>query len=490
MGIRTHLFDTCGYFAGTIDSVIRNIVGSMYGSAVLKPPPKVFYGWWIVIIGLLVDAFKHGTFNRGFTLYVLPIRSEIGIGVAAIALADMLGRLVGGIMGPIVGYFTDRLGPGPMLAIGGIMSGLGFILLSRTNSLLYFTLIFVGILSVGFRSGYNNATIPAVNQWFRRKRSLAMSIVSAGSGLGGVAISPIVGLLVFSAGWRVAALVSGIAIIAVVVPLSFLIRRSPEGMGLLPDGERPQMSPDSLGDADDRGNVITAETRGAARVNPTPRSYLSDQDYTVKEAMRTPSYWLLVTSTGLRNTVHSGISFLMAPVMVWFLLGRGLSEGDGLAIAAVFIGILSFGTLVFNPVVGLLGDRISKAKLSAACMVCGALSMVVLFNQSGLIWQLLIFVVLLAIAESANPLNWAIMGEFFGRRSYATLRGWQHLPDQLMSMSTPVWMGLIFDNTQSYFWSLVPLAVIYGFAAVFFWNLPIPKRPRRLRVREQGGLAD
>ena len=63
------------------------------GSGVLKLSSNVFYGWWIVVVGLFVDAFKHGTFNRGFTLYVLPIRAELGIGVAAIALADMLGRL-------------------------------------------------------------------------------------------------------------------------------------------------------------------------------------------------------------------------------------------------------------------------------------------------------------------------------------------------------------------------------------------------------------
>jgi len=119
--------------------------------------------------------------------------------VAAIALADMLGRLEGGVMGTIAGYFTDRLGPGPMVAFGGIVSGLEFILLSSDN-LLIFMLIFVGLMSVGFRLGYNNATIPAVNQWFRRKRSLAMSIVSASSGLGGFALAPIVGLLVFTFG--------------------------------------------------------------------------------------------------------------------------------------------------------------------------------------------------------------------------------------------------------------------------------------------------
>jgi len=80
--------------------------------------------------------------------------------VAAIALSGMLGRLEGGVMGTIAGYFTDRLGPGPMVAFGGIVSGLGFILLSSANNLL----IFVGLMSVGFRLGYNNATIPAVNQ--------------------------------------------------------------------------------------------------------------------------------------------------------------------------------------------------------------------------------------------------------------------------------------------------------------------------------------
>ena len=109
--------------------------------------------------------------------------------------------------------------------------------------------------------------------------------------------------------------------------------------------------------------------------------------------------------------------------------------------------------------------------------------MLVLMNQTGNISQLLLFVLLLAFAESANPLNWAIMGDFFGRRSFATLRGWQHLPDQLMSMSTPVWMGFVFDRTDSYFWSLLPLAGIYGLSAIFFWVLPAPKLPARLRAR-------
>jgi MFS family permease len=108
-------------------------------------------------------------------------------------------------------------------------------------------------------------------------------------------------------------------------------------------------------------------------------------------------------------------------------------------------------------------------------------------NQSGHIWQLAIFVVLLAFSESANPLAWAIMGDYFGRRSYATLRGWQHLPDQMMSMSTPVWMGWIFDHNESgYYWALIPLAVIYGLAAACYLIIPRPRPPARLRRRRSG----
>ena len=275
------------------------------------------------------------------------------------------------------GYFTDSLGLGPMVVFGSIVSGLGFILPSLANNLLFFMLVFVSLMSVGFRSGYNNATIPAVNQWFRRKRSLAMSIVSAGSGLGGVALAPIVGLLAFTFGSRDAALFSGIAIIAVVVQLSFLMRRSPEGMGLLPEGERPQYLLDSPRDITQAGGVITTQPVEAVSANAPPR-YPAEQGYTAKEAMSTSSFWFLAVSSALRNTVHSGISFLMSPVMVWFLQGEGLSEEDRLPIAAAFIGILPLSALVFYPIVGLPSDRISKTKSSAVCMVSGALSTVAL----------------------------------------------------------------------------------------------------------------
>ena len=438
---------------------------------------KVFYGWWIVVISLLADACKHGTFNRGFTFYILPIRNELGLGVATISLAEMLGRLEGGILGPVMGYLTDRLGPGAMLAFGGIMSGLGFILLASTHHFLAFMLIFVGMLSVGFRSGYNNATLPAINQWFYRRRSLAMSIAAAGNGLGGAAIAPLVGLMVFALGWRTAAFLSGVGILVIVVPLSLLLRRSPESMGLLPDGDWAPVRSRSSGARVE----ASSHAQEASHSAPAYRRQAA-LDFTASEAMRTPSYWLLVLATGLRNVVHAGIAFLMAPIVVWFLQGNGRSAEDSLPMAAFFVGFMSFGMFILTPVLGWMGDRLSKPRLSALCMAVGAVSIVILLNQSGHIWQLTLGVVLLAVAESTHHLDWAIMGDYFGRQAFATLRGWQHLPDQLMSMTTPVWMGWIFDRTGSYYWSLLPLALVYGLATGVYWFLPRPLTPVRLRT--------
>ena len=152
------------------------------------------------------------------------------------------------------------------------------------------------------------------------------------------------------------------------------MRRFPVGMGLLPDGERPQTPLDPPRDITQGGRVITTQPVETVSANPVPRRYPAEQDYTLKEAMTTSSFRLLAVSSGFLNTVHPGISFLMAPVMVWFLQCGGLSEEDGLTIAAAFIGILSLSALVFYPIVGLLSDRISKTKSSAVCMVSGALS--------------------------------------------------------------------------------------------------------------------
>lgn len=440
-------------------------------TGLLKRPARVFYGWWIVVIGVIVDAVTHGTFQRGFSVYFLHIQPELSISRAAYSMADLLGRLEAGILGPGIGYLIDRLGAGTLMFVGGLLLGVGFISLSFVHSYLYFMLVFVGLLSLGVRIGSNNACIPAINQWFRRKRTLAMSIVYSGQGMGGTVITPILGLMVVGLGWRTSAVICGIAVLCIVVPLSLLVRRSPESMGLMPDGDRivppqPLPGPGQRG-RDEMGLELSAPAKGS---DPGSQESVG-WDFTTIEALRTPSFWLFVLALGLRDSVHAGYQWHMVPLMVW--------SGVSLTTAAFFVGLMSLTSVLFAPCMGWAGDRWSKQRISAASMASAALAMLVLMASSGQLWQLTIFVILLALADTVMPINWSLLGEFFGRKNFATLAGWYRVPSTMMVMWAPVWVGWVFDRTDSYFWALVPLIVISVVSGFFYWIMPSPKIPAR-----------
>ena len=297
------------------------------------------------IIGCVQDAVKGGTFNTGFTLYFLPILTELHLSRAATSLPFSLAKLESAIEGPLVGYLIDRFDVRVMLVIGTTLAGLGFILLSFTQSYLVFVLVFMGPMSLGFQAGFNQATMATVNHWFRRKRGLAMSIVQTGQAIGGVLIFPLVALAVLKLGWRPAAFLSGLVVLTL-LPLVLFIRRSPESMGLLPDGERRPPDDPSSG----------AQT-------PVHR-HEDAEEFTAREALRTPTFWLLAAFHGLRNIPYSGVSVHLVPLLVW----KGLDEPT----AAFFVGLTALSTVVVRPLTGWLGDRQSKQKIGAMGVLLGA----------------------------------------------------------------------------------------------------------------------
>lgn len=411
----------------------------------------MFYGWWIVLIGCIQDAVKGGTFNTGFTLYFLPVLNELHLSRAATSLPFSLAKLESALEGPLVGYLIDRFDVRVMLVVGTTLAGLGFMLLSLTSSYLFFVLVFIGPLSFGFQAGFNQATMAVVNHWFRRKRGLAMSIVQTGQAIGGVLIFPLVALAVLKLGWRPAAFLSGLVVL-MLLPLVLLIRRSPESMGLLPDGERGP-SPGSL--------------RPAHRLRDA-------QEFTAGEALRTPAFWLLAAFHGLRNIPYSGVSVHLVPLLVW----KGADEPT----AAFFVVLTALSTVVVRPLTGWLGDRQSKQKIGAAGVFLGALGLVVLATSEGALWPLVFFAVLFSFGDGINSVTWALVGDFFGRTHFATIRGWISMVQSFASMPAAVFTGWIYDRTQSYTYALIAFIICYGAAGLILWLMPHPRKPTRREV--------
>jgi sugar phosphate permease len=409
----------------------------------------VYYGWRITAASFFINALADGTYFLGFTVLLLPISRDLEISRTAISIPFSLARIIGGALGPTVGPLIDRFGPSRTLTFAALLGGLGFVLLYWTHSYTWFLVVYLGLVSVGMQSGFGAATATAITQWFVRRRSLAMAVAQTGYSFGGAIIPPLFALGVYTVGWRTTVLIAGLGMWTVVLPLSTQLRRSPESMGLQPDG-RPAMT------------GATVSPRAAER---TP---LSMREVPLRQALHTPTYWLLAWCFGLRSMVWGAMGVHLVAIMVW----KGLSEPT----AGYLMG---FWALAWAPSVlllGWLGDRRSKQKIAAvgSFIAAGGVLLLALLDQVQ-VWQMLLVLLLLAPNEAGWGLGWTMLGDLFGRRHFATLRGGVIAVQALMGVGAPVYSGWIYDRTGGYDLVLLPALGVVIASGLAFWFLPRPR---------------
>jgi MFS family permease len=173
--------------------------------------------------------------------------------------------------------------------------------------------------------------------------------------------------------------------------------------------------------------------------------------------MKTWVFWILVISMTARVTCYSSATVHFIPLMVW----KGLSE----AAAASLLGAFALANLVAHFVLGWIADRVNKPKLLAVCQFIPALAVPPLMGDSGY-WELWFFTVVFTFLDASFPIVWATVGDFFGRRHFATIRGMMSFFYMWGSFAGPVMAGLIYDRTQSYslvLWILMALLTLATF---------------------------
>src|SRR5687768_4002735 len=178
-----------------------------------------------------------GLHSFGFTVFFLPLTQDLNLNRTSTSLAFSLARAEGAIEGPIVGHLLDRYGPKPIMLTAALLMGVGYLILSQVDSYASFLVVYLGIISLVHAGGFMHAPMILINTWFIRQRARAITLNSAAFGLGGVLIAPLLSLVVQAWGWRWGAAVAGITFLVIGIPICSTIRRSPESMGLLPDGD-------------------------------------------------------------------------------------------------------------------------------------------------------------------------------------------------------------------------------------------------------------
>lgn len=411
---------------------------------------RVFYGWWIVVLGSLIQAVGGGILYHSFTVFFLPLKRDLGVSMAAVSLLYGAARLEGGAEGPVVGHLIDRFGSRVVIIVGASLAGIGLILLSTVHSFLSFFLIYIFVVSLGFNAGFFHPVSTAVNNWFIHRRGMGFSIINAAGNIGGMVMAPLLSYLILNFGWRTGAVIAGLIILTVALPAALPIHRSPEVRGLYPDGRPPRR------DHADRSSPVS---QAAAEV-----------DFTVKEALKTLNYWLLAISITLRILVTVALTTHFVPILVW----KGMDE----ATSSYLVSLLACCTIFTSLAMGWMGDRWSKALLCGAGIVPTMVGMLGL-TLSQATTTLYVFPIGVAITMGTIPLNWAMIGDFFGRRSYATLRGIMGVGNGIATFLSPIYAGWVFDRTGSYVIVLLTFSIILLIAASLFVVLRPPSLPKK-----------
>ena len=383
-----------------------------------------------------------GLHSFGFTVFFLPLSQDLNLNRTSTSLAFSLARAEGAIEGPVVGHLLDRYGPKPIMLAAVLLMGVGYLLLSQVSSYAAFLVVYLGVISLAHAGGFMHAPMVLINTWFIRHRARAITLSSAAFGMGGVLIAPVLSVIVQTWGWRWGAAIAGVLFLLIGIPLSLTIRRSPESMGLLPDGDEPAHA-------------------GPGQDGSTP-TRRTEVDVTVAEALRSFAFWGSVLAAGVRNGSYHAISVHFVPLMVW----KGFSQAE----AALLLSVYAFLGMAATLLLGWFADQTNKPRLTAFILFVAAAAMFLPIVGNSL-WSLCLFTILFAAVESTFPLGWAVVGDLFGRKHYAKIRGYMTLFYTWGGVLGPVIAGAIFDRWGTYeplLWSLVGVFVLAG---VFFASL-------------------
>ena len=396
------------------------------------------YGWVIVAAGSLLGCVAIGALFS-LAVFLQPMSEATGWSRTGISTTMTIDFLVMGVAAFGWGALTDRFGPRIVVVSGTLLLGLGLVLASRAASLLQFQLIY-GIV-VGVAAGAVFAPmIATVTGWFDRRRSLAVSLVSAGMGVAPMTVAPFAQWLIQSYDWRTSFLIIGIVSWVLLVPAALLVRAAPTAEQGAPGG--PAEGGEGL---------------------------------TVGRALRTPQFIVLSLTFFFCCAAHSGPIFHV----VSYALACGLPAMTAVTIySAEGIAGLA-GRLLF----GVLGDRYGARRIVVLGLMVQAIGAgAYYFARSA--GEFYAVAILFGMAYGGvMPLYAVIAREYFPMRIMGTVFGGAAMISSLGMALGPAAGGWLFDNFGGYGLLYVGSFGV-GLAAVAM-ALAFPARPASAAARLQ-----
>lgn len=413
---------------------------------------RIFYGWWMVAAGGAMQFLQSCLLLQAFGAYVAVLRDDRGWSKTELAGAAALHQVEAAILGPALGWIIDRFGPQGVIRVGVIVSGIGFMLLSRIDTLLGFYAAFIVVALGASLCGFFPLNVALIH-WFERRRARALSSIQFGFALGGIAV-PAVAWSITTYGWRVTAFASGVIVLAVGFPLSLVFRRRPEDGGEEVDGV-PEPPP----------SLVSVEPGAASDA----------RDFTAREALRTPAFWLL--SLG-----HGSALFVVSAVNVHAITHMKEGLGYSIEAASLVITLQTFSQIGGIALGWAIGDRFDKRRISAACMLMHMAGLLCLTYADVAPAAQTAMVLAYALLHGSawglrGPFMQALRADYFGRSAIGMILGLSFMIVVIGQVGGAMIAGILADATGNYRAGFTVVALLAGLGSVFFLLARRPLRP-------------
>jgi MFS family permease len=426
-----------------------------------KKRPRIFYGWYVIAVSVLGAFMAAGAGQFLLGVMLKPISSEFGWSRTAISGAATAATLVSGLFAPFVGRLVDRRGPRLISTVGVLALGGALFALASVHAIwqFYAAYMVARVVSSNTLSGVVPRTT-AVN-WFRRKRGRVLGITQMAVPLGGSALALLAQVIMGNGlSWRVVFVVFGALTLLLLLPVALVLRRRPEDMGLLPDGDEP-----------------------GQRTTPASGTQLSaEYSWTLSQARRTSALWLVIAAMGVASFSTGAISFHLVAYYTDQRLGTG--------IAVVALSAYSFSGAIANGIWGFLVEHVSERYLAAGTMILAGGLVLFLMTVTSAAAAITFAVLFGLAARGETSIMMMILAQYFGRLHFGLISGFT-TPFQLVALGLgPLAASLAYDFAGTYLGIFAGIAVAYLAAAMLLWMARKPIIPLQQQhapsLRERG----
>ena len=393
----------------------------------------IFYGWWVVAGLFVIDSVASlGRYN--LAAFLPFMMEDLGWARPTISLAQSIAIWLYAAFVVLAGVLVDRIGSRKTFLIGGAVTILGWVLFSAVQAPWQLYLYYGVLLALAVGMTHYVPVMATTRKWFKKRAGVVAGVTGSAWAVGNAIFMPVMTGMADSQGWRQTSWILGISFGAVIIfSALFIIRDTPESMGLRPDGEG---APSPTGDA------------AAVEIS-----------WEVKRALKTSQFLLLFIAYSVYNI---GLNGMVAHAVTW-----GTDLGCPQATAGIFSTAFAAPWVIGSIAGGWLGDKYGKEWIMPIGLIIATAAML----YGGLAVQTQPGLMVLSIGVGFGtglqvPLYAPLLGDFFGRARVGSLFGILTFGYGLIGGWGPLIWARLREATGSYNEAALVSTICYAMAAV------------------------